>query len=280
MFHFLSSSVLAALPVAVGDGVGAERGGSSVGLCQGALLVGTCHAPSLPKICVVLETPQTSRPASQKGGCPTSLKQARKWFEMLQCLYVLYLYMYCRIRSVSSPIAEHFVLMSQFRQPVPRMSLFLVFVQIVFRFKSWPSFITSFLSGFNEYFQRTISPLSSLLQGDYTAAMASLETCLSVLTRAFPSSNLDLVCSLSWNLIRYCLHRPVPLGWLVHQVRGKHEGEEARTSARDAALVYHRLSQLQLSGKRGVQRGLMQFTGCCDMVRWLKWISAAEYFSV
>lgn len=88
-----------------------------------------------------------------------------------------------------------------------------------------------------------------LKRGDYTAAMDSLETCLSVLTRALPSTNLDLVCSLSWNLIRYILHRPTPLGWLVHQVGGKHEGEEARTSAKDAALVYHRLSQLQLTGK-------------------------------
>ncbi|KAM6966577.1 sterol regulatory element-binding protein 2 [Tautogolabrus adspersus] len=86
-------------------------------------------------------------------------------------------------------------------------------------------------------------------RGDYTAAAASLETCLSVLTRALPSTNLELVCSLSWNVVRYFLHRPTPLGWLVHQVRGKHEGEEARTSARDAALVYHRLSQLQLTGK-------------------------------
>ncbi|XP_047215536.1 sterol regulatory element-binding protein 2-like [Girardinichthys multiradiatus] len=88
-----------------------------------------------------------------------------------------------------------------------------------------------------------------LNRGDYTAAMASLETCLSVLTRALPSSRLDLVCSLSWNFIRYCLHRPVPFGWLVHQVGGKYEGEEAKTSAKDAALVYHQLSQLQLTGK-------------------------------
>lgn len=79
--------------------------------------------------------------------------------------------------------------------------------------------------------------------------MASLETCLSVLARALPSTNLDLACSLSWNLIRYFLHRPTPLGWLVHQFGGKHEGEEAQTSARDAALVYHRLSQLQLTGQ-------------------------------
>ncbi|KAM9393435.1 LOW QUALITY PROTEIN: sterol regulatory element-binding protein 2 [Pholidichthys leucotaenia] len=88
-----------------------------------------------------------------------------------------------------------------------------------------------------------------LNRGDYSAAMASLETCLSVLTRTLPSTKLDLVCSLSWNLICYCLHRPAPLGWLVHLVGGKHEGDEARTSARDAALVYHQLSQLQLTGK-------------------------------
>ncbi|XP_011476821.1 sterol regulatory element-binding protein 2 isoform X2 [Oryzias latipes] len=88
-----------------------------------------------------------------------------------------------------------------------------------------------------------------LHRGDFSAAMASLETCLSVLTRALPSCGLDLLCSLSWNLIRYLLHRPTPLGWLVHQIGGKHEGEESRTSAKDAALVYHRLSQLQLTGK-------------------------------
>lgn len=60
-------SILAAVPVALGDGVGAERGGSGVGLRQGALPVGAHHTPSLTKICVVLEAPQTSRPASQKG---------------------------------------------------------------------------------------------------------------------------------------------------------------------------------------------------------------------
>eukprot|EP00066_Takifugu_rubripes_P012577 XP_011601843.1 PREDICTED: sterol regulatory element-binding protein 2 isoform X1 [Takifugu rubripes] len=87
-----------------------------------------------------------------------------------------------------------------------------------------------------------------LNRGHYTAAMASLETCLSVLTRALPSTKVDLVCSLSWNVIRYLLHRPTPLGWLVHQFGGKYKGEEARTSARDAALVYHQLSQLQLTG--------------------------------
>ena len=93
----------------------------------------------------------------------------------------------------------------------------------------------------------------SLPQGENYAAVTSLETCLSILSRALPTSGLDLACSLSWNVIRYCLHRPTPLGWLVRQVGGRHEGEESQTSARDAALVYHRLSQLQLTGEHGTQ---------------------------
>ncbi|XP_030649907.1 sterol regulatory element-binding protein 2 [Chanos chanos] len=88
-----------------------------------------------------------------------------------------------------------------------------------------------------------------LYRGDYAAAVASLENCLSILSRALPTSGLDLACSLSWNLVRYCLHSPTPLGWLVRQVGGRHKGEESQTSSRDAALVYHRLSQLQLTGK-------------------------------
>ncbi|XP_071241933.1 sterol regulatory element-binding protein 2-like isoform X3 [Salvelinus alpinus] len=95
-----------------------------------------------------------------------------------------------------------------------------------------------------------------LNRGDYTAAMASLKTCLSVLTRALPTTSWDLLFSLSWNLIRYCLHHPTPLGWLVRQVGEKHKGEESKTSSRDAALVYHRLSQLQLTGKLPQHSGL------------------------
>lgn len=149
-----------------------------------------------------------------------------------------------------------YVLMSKFRKPALRLGLFLVFKRMIYSDLSYdlhhsyrPLSASSLQSVFSDYNYFTACPISCLLQGDYTAAMASLETCLSVLTRALPSTSLDLVCSVSWNLIRYILHRPTPLGWLVHQVGGKHEGEEAQTSARDAALVYHRLSQLQLTGQ-------------------------------
>ncbi len=85
-------------------------------------------------------------------------------------------------------------------------------------------------------------------QGDYAEAAVSLHTCLSVLSRVLPSSTFGIICSLSWNLIRYCLRKPAPLGWLVRLFGGRHEGEESQTSSRDAALVYHQLNQLQLTG--------------------------------
>lgn len=58
--HVLFFSILASLPVAMGDGVGAKWSGSSMGLCEGALPVGAHHTPSFSKICVILETPETS----------------------------------------------------------------------------------------------------------------------------------------------------------------------------------------------------------------------------
>lgn len=54
-----TSSVLAALPVALGDGVGAEWSGRCVGLRQGSLPVGACHPAALPEVCVLLEASQT-----------------------------------------------------------------------------------------------------------------------------------------------------------------------------------------------------------------------------
>ncbi|KAG9338808.1 hypothetical protein JZ751_025245 [Albula glossodonta] len=72
-------------------------------------------------------------------------------------------------------------------------------------------------------------------------------SCLSDLSRDLPGSSLDLACSLSWNVIRYCLYWLAPLYWLGCQEGGANE-EEFQTCSCDAALAYHRLSQLQLTG--------------------------------
>ncbi|XP_012590565.1 PREDICTED: sterol regulatory element-binding protein 2 [Condylura cristata] len=94
-----------------------------------------------------------------------------------------------------------------------------------------------------------------LARGDFAAAAANLQTCLSVLGRALPTSRLDLACSLSWNTIRYSLQKLRPVRWLLRKVlqrwRAAAAGfeDEAKASARDAALAYHRLHQLHITGK-------------------------------
>lgn len=55
------------MPVAVGDGVDAERGGGGVGLRQGAVPLGARYSASLAEVGVVLEAPQTSGPAAPQG---------------------------------------------------------------------------------------------------------------------------------------------------------------------------------------------------------------------
>ncbi|KAH0616840.1 hypothetical protein JD844_028264 [Phrynosoma platyrhinos] len=96
-----------------------------------------------------------------------------------------------------------------------------------------------------------------LAKGDFTAAASNLEKCLSALGRALPTSRLDLGCSLSWNVIRYSLQKLGLVRWLLKrtsQQRRTTEApvgfeDEAKTSARDAALAYHKLHQLHITGK-------------------------------
>lgn len=95
------------------------------------------------------------------------------------------------------------------------------------------------------------------MQGDFAAAASNLQTCLSVLGRALPASRLDLACSLSWNVIRYSLQKLALVRWLLkrtsHQWRAREATagfeDEAKTSARDAALAYHKLHQLHITGR-------------------------------
>nr|XP_020023784.1 sterol regulatory element-binding protein 2 isoform X2 [Castor canadensis] len=97
-----------------------------------------------------------------------------------------------------------------------------------------------------------------LARGDFAAAAANLKICLSVLGRALPTSRLDLACSLSWNVIRYSLQKLRLVRWLLKKVFQRWRAtpataagfeDEAKSSARDAALAYHRLHQLHITGK-------------------------------
>ncbi|XP_068108893.1 sterol regulatory element-binding protein 2 [Hyperolius riggenbachi] len=92
-----------------------------------------------------------------------------------------------------------------------------------------------------------------LARGDFGAAAGNLQTCLCVLGRSLPASRFDLACSLSWNVIRCSLQKMSLVRWLLKRTSGHHSKsefqDEATTSARNAALVYHKLHQLHLTGK-------------------------------
>lgn len=93
------------------------------------------------------------------------------------------------------------------------------------------------------------------LQGDFAHAAQQLWLALQALGRPLPTSNLDLACSLLWNLIRHLLQRLWVGRWLAGQAGGLWRDYglrmDARASARDAALVYHKLHQLHAMGMLG-----------------------------
>ncbi|XP_054848716.1 sterol regulatory element-binding protein 1 isoform X1 [Eublepharis macularius] len=92
-----------------------------------------------------------------------------------------------------------------------------------------------------------------LARGDFAQASQNLWTALKALGRPLPTSNLDLTCSLLWNLIRHVLQRLWVGRWLAGQAGGFFRDRElkadVRKSACDAALVYHQLHQLHMTGK-------------------------------
>ncbi|XP_015668999.1 sterol regulatory element-binding protein 2 [Protobothrops mucrosquamatus] len=96
-----------------------------------------------------------------------------------------------------------------------------------------------------------------LAKGDFAAAASNLQICLSTLGRALPTSRFDLICSLSWNIIRYSLQKLGLVRWLLKRTSQQRRAtetplgfeDEAKTSARDAALAYHKLHQLHITGE-------------------------------
>lgn len=89
-------------------------------------------------------------------------------------------------------------------------------------------------------------------QGDFAQASHNLWTCLKALGRPLPTSQLDLACAALWSLLRFCLQRLWVGRWLAARAGGLRSDrplqEDACKSSRDAALVYHRLHQLHMTG--------------------------------
>lgn len=101
---------------------------------------------------------------------------------------------------------------------------------------------------------RPSATLTSLaaLQGDFAQASQNLWTCLKALGRPLPTSQLDLACAALWSLLRFCLQRLWVGRWLAARAGRLRSDrplqEDACKSNRDAALVYHRLHQLHMTG--------------------------------
>uniref|UniRef100_A0A8C3AQX1 Sterol regulatory element-binding protein 1 n=1 Tax=Cyclopterus lumpus TaxID=8103 RepID=A0A8C3AQX1_CYCLU len=92
-----------------------------------------------------------------------------------------------------------------------------------------------------------------LARGDFAQASQNLWTCLKALGRPLPISQLDLGCAALWSLLRFCLQHLWVGRWLAAKAGGLRSDrplkEDASKSSRDAALVYHRLHQLRMTGK-------------------------------
>lgn len=94
-----------------------------------------------------------------------------------------------------------------------------------------------------------------LARGDFAQASQNLWTCLKALGRPLPTSQLDLACAVLWSTLRLWLQRLWVGRWLACKAGGLRADrplkDDARKSYRDAALVYHRLHQLHMTGKLG-----------------------------
>ncbi|TRY98988.1 hypothetical protein DNTS_001249 [Danionella cerebrum] len=94
-----------------------------------------------------------------------------------------------------------------------------------------------------------------LARGDFASASQNLWMCLKALGRPLPTSQLDLACAVLWAALRLCLQRLWVGRWLASRAGALRASrmlqDDARKSCRDAALVYHRLHQLHMTGKLG-----------------------------
>uniref|UniRef100_A0A0L8H136 BHLH domain-containing protein n=2 Tax=Octopus bimaculoides TaxID=37653 RepID=A0A0L8H136_OCTBM len=91
-----------------------------------------------------------------------------------------------------------------------------------------------------------------ITQGNYAASAQQLHLGLLALGRPLPTSKIDLVASLAWHSLRQFLHYIYLGRWLSNRAGGlwskEFEASEVKQSAVNAALAYHKLHQLHLTG--------------------------------
>jgi sterol regulatory element-binding transcription factor 1 len=100
-----------------------------------------------------------------------------------------------------------------------------------------------------------------LLRGSHVEAETQMRGCLRSLGRPLPTTKLDLVASLFWNVIRQVLHRAGMCRWIEVKAGTLWRNvtqQEIKVSARDATVIYHKLLQLHLTDhvNQGMWAGL------------------------
>ena len=89
------------------------------------------------------------------------------------------------------------------------------------------------------------------VQGSYVEAVTQMRGCLQALGRPLPTTKLDLIASLFWSILRQLLHRAGCcrlVEWRAASLWRRLSDHDVKLSARDAAVVYHKLLQLHLTG--------------------------------
>ncbi|ETE63083.1 Sterol regulatory element-binding protein 2, partial [Ophiophagus hannah] len=87
-----------------------------------------------------------------------------------------------------------------------------------------------------------------LAKGDFAAAASNLQICLSALGRALPTSRFDLICSLSWNIIRYSLQKLGLVRWLLKRTSQQRRATETPLGFEDEAKTSKLPSSSAYSG--------------------------------
>uniref|UniRef100_T1JCH3 BHLH domain-containing protein n=1 Tax=Strigamia maritima TaxID=126957 RepID=T1JCH3_STRMM len=91
-----------------------------------------------------------------------------------------------------------------------------------------------------------------LSKGDYPAAVNQLQKSLQALGRPLPTTRLDVFSTVVWQMIKYCFHRVWLIRWLANRAGGLRlsalERRTVRNTAKEAAIVYLKLHQFNLTG--------------------------------
>lgn len=97
--------------------------------------------------------------------------------------------------------------------------------------------------------------------GNGAVAHAAYQKCLRIFGLALPASRFDCWTVTTWQFVRMCLHRLWIGRWLSRKAGGLYASDAVRTkalmSARELALIMHRLNQLDLAGFGTDQNGFM-----------------------